>query len=492
MNNRLDKLVTGSLSSAPNETCIWWRDAWWSRGALAEMAADCEDSLRGSGFSAGQRLALFLPNSPIFLACCIAAWRLGGTVAPINPRLKSPSLREYLEGLEVFGAVTAGNIEGLDEALADAGVQAVSVEPGGNDSLPVFSGRVRTPDPDSEMAVLFHTAGVSGAAKAVPITHHAVTSMLESILELIDEIGEDDVILNALPNYHSFGFVIGGVLPLVLGMPQVLLPSFMPPKRTIAAMRRAGVTIVPAIPMMLSVLGGSERDMTPLSKVRYVFAGGGKISPELAARTKEVFGVDVLEGYGLTEASSVLAVTPPGKGASRPGACGRVFSCFDVEVRDSEGRPLPCGEEGRLFIRGPAVAKGYYRAPELSAERFKDGWFDTQDIVRIDEEGFITIVARAVNVILVGGLPVYPTEVENVLLRHPSVANALAVGVARGHKGEVVKANVVLKEGASLQPRELFAFCRKCLPNYKVPRSIRILSDADFKELKERERRAAL
>lgn len=464
-----------NFAKAPTEPCLWWRGAWWSRGALEEMVIDCEESLKGSGFSEGQRLALFLPNSPIFLACCIAVWRLGGAVVPINPQLKSPSLRDYLEKVDVFGVVVSGEIEGLANVLEETGIPAVPVALG--DALPLFTGRKEArPDDDTEMAVLFHTAGVSDAAKVVPITHGNIVALLSSILELVPSIDEDDVILNALPNYHSFGFVTGGVLPLAFGMPQVVMPSFMPPKTTLAAMRTASVTIVPAIPLMLSVLLDSERETTPLSKVRLVFAGGGKVSPALAERTREIFGVDVLEGYGLTEASSVLAVTP-GKEAIRPGTCGLILSCFDAEVRDQNGNALPLDAEGRLWIRGDAVASGYYRAPELSAERFKGGWFDTEDVVRIDEDGYITIVSRAVDVIMVGGMSVYPTEVENVLRQHPAVAQVAAIGMPRGIKGEMIRAFVALKEGATAQPRELISFCRNRLPNYKVPRSIKIMPE---------------
>lgn len=475
MNPRLDELIMQNFAKAPADPCVWWRGAWWSRGALEEMAVDCEESLKSSGFSKGQRLALFLPNSPVFLSCCIAAWRLGGAVVPVNPQLRSPSLLDYLGNVDVFGAVVSRKIEGLKDSLEQAGIPAVSVELG--DSVPVFTGRADTrPDDDSEMAVLFHTAGVSGAAKAVPITHGNIVALLSAILEHIPSINEEDVILNALPNYHSLGFVTGGMMPLACGMSQVLVPSFMPPKTTIAAMRAARASVVPAVPLMLSVLLNSERDMTPFSKIRLVFAGGGKIPPALAERTREVFGVDVLEGYGLTEASSVLAVTPA-KESIRPGTCGRILPCFEAEVRDEKGNALHFEAEGRLWIRGEAVASGYYRAPELSAERFRDGWFDTQDVVRIDEGGYITIVSRVVDMIMVGGLPVYPTEVESVLQSHPAVKQAAAIGVPLGIKGEMVKAFVVLREGASVQPRELIAFCRAHLPNYKVPRSIKFMTE---------------
>lgn len=474
MDHRLDELIMQNFVKAPTEPCLWWRGAWWSRGALEEMVVECEESLVRSGFSAGQRLALLLPNSPILLASCIAAWRLGGSVVPINPLLKSPSLTDYLKSVDVFGAIVSREIEGLLDTIVDAGIPAAAAAL--NDASPPIEGRKATPDENSDIAVLFHTAGVTGDAKAVPITHKNIITLLSSILELITTIDEDDVILNAIPNYHSLGFVAGGMLPLAFGMPQVALPSFVPPKTALSAIRTAGVTIIPAVPMMLSILLGGERDVTPMHKVKLVFYGGGNLMPGLTERAKEVFGVDLLEGYGLTEASSVLAVTP-GAGNIKPGTSGRILSCFDAEVRDEDGNLLPFDTDGRLWIRGDALAKGYYRAPEISAERFQNGWFDTQDIVRIDEDGYITIVSPAVDVIMVGGVPVYPAEIEAVLQKHPDVVEAAVIGIPRGIKGEAVRAFVVLREGSALKSRDLLMYCRTRLPNYKAPRSIKILAE---------------
>jgi long-chain acyl-CoA synthetase len=259
-------------------------------------------------------------------------------------------------------------------------------------------------------------------------------------------------------------------------MPQVIVPSFVPPKNTLSAIRTAGVTIIPAVPTMLSILLGGEREIAPMSKVKLVFYGGGELMPGVAERAKEIFGVEPLEGYGLTEASSVLAFTPD-EGAIKKGASGKILSCFDAEVRGEGGELLPFDCDGRLWIRGEGAAIGYYRAPELSSERFKDGWFDTQDIVRIDEDGYITIVSPAVDVIMVGGAPVYPGEIEAALKGHPEVAEAAVVGVPGGFKGESVRAYVVLKDGSAARPRDIVMYSRSRLPNYKAPRSVRILPE---------------
>ncbi|MDR3332163.1 MAG: AMP-binding protein [Synergistaceae bacterium] len=474
MNPRLDELIMQSFAKAPTEPCLWWRGTWWSRGAIDELVVECEERLLKSGFSRGQRLGLVLPNSPIMLASCIAAWRIGGAVVPVNPNLKSPPVPEYLKSVDVFGAIVSREVEGLVDFIADAGIPVAPAAL--NDAAPVIDGRTAAPDTGSDIAVLFHTAGASGDVKAVPITHNNILTLLSSILEMIPSMDEDDVILNAIPNHHSFGFVVAGIMPIASGMPQVIIPSVVPPKTTLSAIRSTGVTIIPTLPLMLGILLGGERDIAPMSKVKLVFYGGGELMPGVAAKAKEVFGVEPLEGYGLTEASSVLAFTPA-EDSIKPGVSGKILSCFDAEVRDINGNLQPYNEDGVLWIHGDAVAGGYYRAEAISAERFRDGWFDTQDIVRIDEDGYITIVSPAGDVIMVGGVPVYPGEIETILKGHPEISEVAVVGMPRGLKGEYVRACVVLKEGSTLKPRDIVMYGRGKLPNYKAPRSIRILPE---------------
>jgi len=438
------------------------------------MVSECESNLAKSGFRAGHKLGLVMPNSPLLLASCVAAWRLGGSVAPVNPQLKYPSLPEYLNGVGVFAAIVSAEIGGgAAERISEAGIPAATARL--SDSIPPFEGRDVNTDADSNMAALFHTSGVGGIVKAVPITHENIITLLSSILEAIPSLTEDDVILNAIPNYHSLGFV-GGILPLAAGMPQVLVSSFTPPKNALYAIRTAEVTVIPAVPVMLSILLGGERNVTPMSKVKLLFYGGGSLMPGIAERAREIFGVTPLPGYGLTEASSVLAVTPSVE-AMKPGTSGRILNCFDAKVLCEDGSPALFDSDGRLWIRGDAVAAGYYEASEVSSERFRDGWFDTQDIVRVDEEGYITIVSPALDVITSGGMTVYAGEIEAMFERHPQVAQAAVIGVPGGKRGETKRAYVVLKDGATVKPRELINFGRANLPNYKAPRSVRILSE---------------
>jgi long-chain acyl-CoA synthetase len=437
------------------------------------MVTECEENLTQSGFSAGQRLGLVMPNSPLLLASCVAVWRLGGSVVPVNPQLKCPRLSEYLGSVDVFGVVVNRELDFIADKLTESGIPAVVA--GQGDAVPRMRGRTGVPDTNSELAALFHTSGAGGAVKAVPITHGNIVTLLSSILETISDMNEDDVILNAIPNYHSLGFVVGGIMPLAAGIPQVLVPSFTPPKNALNAIRMAGVTIIPAVPVMLSVLLGGG-NIAPMSKVKLVFYGGGELMPGVAERAKEIFGVTPLPGYGLTEASSVLAVTPS-EDSMKPGTSGKILPCFDAKVVGPDGETLPFGADGMLWIRGGALASGYYKTPGISSERFRDGWFDTQDVVRIDEDGYITIASPAVDVITIKGMPVYPGEIEAVLKSHPQIEQAAVIGLPKDEKGGYSRAYVVLKEGSTLRPKDIVMYGRSRLPNYKVPKSVKILPE---------------
>ncbi|GHV50877.1 AMP-dependent synthetase [Synergistales bacterium] len=466
---RIEEAITQNFVRAPTEPCLWWRGTWWSRCALDEMAAECEASLSKSGFGQGHRLALILPNSPLFLASCIAAWKLGGSVVPVNPHL-NPSPVQYLKSVGVFAAVVKEDVGELAGLLNSSGIStAMSAL---SDALPVMERSDAEPDSNPDIAVLFHTPSYHGKTSTVPITHSNISVLLASVVKAIPSMNEDDVMLNAVPNYHSLGFIAGGTLPLAAGLPQVMLSSLISPKNALAAMRSSGVTIIPTTPAILGMLLDA-RGAAPMSKIKFIFCGGGELMSGVIDETKELFGVEPLEGYGLTEASSILAVTPS-ESEARHGSSGKVLPCFEAEVRAEDGTPLPPNSEGRLWIRGDAVAEGYYNSPDMTAERYKEGWFDTLDMVRMDEDGYITIVSPSSGVIMSGGVPVYPHEVEAVIKSCPGVEDAIVVGTPSGVRGESVRAFVALNHDARLTPGDIISYCRSKLPSRKAPRSVKI------------------
>lgn len=474
MDLRLDQIITSNLKTLHNEPAIWWQKTWWSRGAFLELVEECEQVLSASGFRPGQRMALLLPNCPALLAFTVAVWRLGGTVAPIDFRGGYVSLVKQIKHADVFAAVMFRGCSHLVPLISEEGIPCVLTQL--DSPVERIAGRL-SQEESPDTAIIFYTSGTTGEPKAVPLTHGNIISCIDACLEHMDALTDDDVFLNALPNSNALGFVCGALIPLVKGLRQAVLPAFMPPETAMDAMRSADVTIVPAVPTMISLLlGAAGRGFNPPHSLRYILSGGDRLPADFDKRAQETLGVPVIEGYGLTEASSVVCIAP-GADKRKPGTVGTLISCVEAEIRDKDGEALPAGKEGHLWIRGASVAKSYYRNPELTAVRFVDGWFDTCDIARFDEDGYMTLVARTSDVIFVGGFTVYAQEVEKALMEHPAVAEAAVIGVPRSISGQIVKAFVVLKKGEKVSSKELIESCRKKLAYYKVPRIIEFVSD---------------
>jgi len=466
---RLEDIIISNLGSLKTEPFIWWQKTWWSGGAFLELIEECVKRFSLSGFKAGQRMAFLLPNSPILLASVIAIWKLGGTVVPIDPRSGYVSLVKQLKHADVFAAITYRGCSDLIPLISEEGIPCVLTSL----DAPVENIAGRPSEEESmEIAVIFYTSGTTGEPKAVPLTHENLYANINACVDHIGTLADDDVFLNALPNFNAFGFVCGSLLPLVKATSQVVLPTFMPPEAAMDAMRNASVTIVPAVPTIIALLLGTvARGITPPKSLRYILSGGDRLPLDFDKRSQESLGVPVIEGYGLTEAASVVSIAP-GIENRKAGTVGTLLSCVEAEIRNDEGDVLSPGLEGHLWIRGESVAQCYYRNPELTAQRFVDGWFDTCDIAKFDDEGYLYLVGRRTEVIFVGGFKVYAQEVEKVLLEHPAVAEAAVIGVPRSISGEIVKAFVVLKKDEKVTSRDLIEYCKKKLSYYKVPRII--------------------
>jgi long-chain acyl-CoA synthetase len=223
---------------------------------------------------------------------------------------------------------------------------------------------------------------------------------------------------------------------------------------------------------MLSFLLGAIAKGEPVPpSLKNVLTGGGKLDPELDRRLREHLGLAIVEGYGLTECSPVVSCNPS-LAARKLGTVGPALPGYELQIRSVEGKLLTLADEGVLWVKSPSVAEGYFRAPDMTAERFQDGWFNTGDIVRIDEDGYISIIDRASDLIIVGGFNVYPQEVETVLQEHRGVRMAGAVGAKHRLTGEVVAAFVVPDPDNPPSQQELIRHCKERLAHYKVPRKL--------------------
>jgi len=471
---RLEERIISQCNRSNGERAVWWRGAWWSRKVLADLAAPYETRLKEGGFREGNRIAALMPNCPAFLALMLAVWKAGGTLTPLNLQAGIASTMDVLQHSDVSAVFVPQGMDQLAEGISASGVPAVPVPLDG--PMPSFQSRTCEVS-DPEIAVLFYTSGTTGTPKGVPISHSNLMDNVTKSITHFKDLVDDDIFINVLPNFHTLGFTTSGLLPLLGGYPQALMPMFMPPENTIEAIKAAEVSVMIAVPTMVALmLGAIARGVEPPTSLRLLVTGGDRFPERLDARTRQLLGVSVLEGYGLTETSPVVAVNE-GVARRKLGTVGTVLEGYDVEVRDSDGNVLPVNSEGTLWLKGPSVFGGYFKASEITREKFKDDWFNTGDVVRIDDEGYLKIIDRVTDIIIVGGFNVYPTEVESVLQQMPGVRECAVVGVEHPVSGEIVKAYIIPSGEPGITSRDVISFSREQLAHYKVPRIVEFIEE---------------
>lgn len=469
---RLEKVILDNLRLEPEKPCLWWEGTWWSNGDLLRLVEQSVKVLEEGKFRAGYRLAVLLPNSPLVLALSLAAWSLGGAISPLNEKSGIPSLMGTLQLAEPCAVVLAPGLDELRTALEERDVPVVVAESLA-DALPSFAVKETSLEGDS-LAVIFATSGTTGMPKAVPLTHG---NLLDNILMMYDAfelLQEGDILLNVLPNFHSFGFTVGGLLPLVKKLRQALVASFLPPSETMKTIHDSGTNVIVVVPTMLYFMTAAAAKGAPLPvSLKLIVTGGDRLNVQLDEKVKDAFGVGILEGYGLTECSPVVAVNRNYKDR-RLGTVGPLLRGYEWKLLNDKNEDVTSSGEGVLWVKGPSVASGYFRDPVMTAERFADGWFNTGDYVRM-EDGYVRILDRVTDIIIVGGFNVYPHEVEAILLSHPAVSQAAVVGIPHPVNGEVPKAFIRLREGTRVTQREIIDFCKKHLAHFKVPRSVEFM-----------------
>ncbi len=469
-NLRIEEAVKIIWKGNENKKNIWWQGQWLTHGELLPLIEFYKQKFANCGFTEGQRIAILLPNCPSFIAIMFATWELGGAICPLNARAGVAQLVDTIKKLDVAFVITT------EENAAKAGelAQRIPIVP-----VPLFGqtetewqSRIGTPE-SRDIAVIFSTSGTSGLPKAVPLTHsNIIANGAGQVLHFDDFFANDNIFLFILPNFHTYGLNIGCIIPFLYGIPTVVVPNFVPVTNTIKALQESGANFLIVVPTILAfIVSALEKANLKLSGINFIIAGGDKLNTALDDKCAEYLGCRIVEGYGLTECSPTVAVAES-LTKRKLGTIGRALPNIEIEVRDRDGNKLDLHDGGVLWLRGPSIVKSYFRDEKNTRERFKDGWFNTGDVVRIDDEGYISVVDRATDIIIVGGFNVYPQEVESVLTQHPAVAQAVCVGEKNSVTGEIVKAFIILKPNTSVTAKELMKFAKEHLSHYKVPRKI--------------------
>lgn len=466
-----DALVLG-------ETRLTYAQVW----AMARRYAAV---LRTDGIGPGSRVALLLPNIPHFAFAYYGALALGATVVPVHALLRADEIAFTLSDSQCSALITAAPL--LSEAAKGAEIAAVplySVMDGDADDSGVARidhlamhidpiDHLVQRDPEDE-AVILYTSGTTGKPKGAVLTHDNILWNVQVIAFDTVRLEHEDVLIGVLPLFHSFGQTVvlnGGFR---VGATIALMPRFDGPG-ALEVMNAEAVTVFAGVPTMYMALLAAAADADAIPKLRLAASGGAAIPVAVIEKVKDVFGVDIYEGYGLSETSPVATFNQAAFGR-KPGSIGSSIWGVDVAIADAEKEGvielLPPNTAGEIVIRGHNVFRGYLNQPDATAAVLVDGWFRTGDIGTIDEDGFFFIVDRKKDLIIRGGFNVYPREVEEVMAQHPAVAQVAVVGLPDEHYGEEIAAAVVLAHEQTIEPDALITWTQERVGKHKYPRSV--------------------
>jgi len=426
--------------------------------------------------STNERIGVMLPASTAFPATLFGILWARRTVVPLNFLLTHEELGHVVRdaGLDVILT-----IKPFAELVQKLPARAIYLE---DLSLPrrlIWASIRPTPKPPQvdrdETAVLLYTSGTTGTPKGVELTYgNLYSNCCDAIASL--EIESNHTFLNVLPPFHVFGLTAMVLVPVALCSTVIAIPRFSP-VAMMRALREHEITVMMAIPSMYAALLRAKSADASMFRAIYLAISGGEPLPDGIRRGfQERFGVELREGYGLTETSPVVACNSVRY--SRAGSVGKPIRNTEVRIVGPEGEVMPAGEDGEVLIRGPGVMKGYYKRPEETRAVIDDeGFLHTGDIGHMDADGFLTLTGRAKDMLIIGGENVFPIEIEEVLDTHPAVVHSAVIGVADDSRGEVPVAFVVPNGEQEVSEQELRNFVRQSLPGFKVPRRIILRED---------------
>ncbi|HEX8959820.1 MAG TPA: long-chain fatty acid--CoA ligase [Solirubrobacterales bacterium] len=495
MGTNLASLLSASAARTPDSPAVRLGEIELSYAELDERSARLATLLRERGFEPGDRVGVMLPNVPEFPIAYYGTLRAGGVVVPMNVLLKRREIAFYLEDSGARLLLVWHGFAAEARAAADeAGAELVEVEPAAFAATlaglpPTGSGVpyerigdikhtgtdvVATDEDDT--AVILYTSGTTGKPKGAELTHANLARNAEIASRTTCEVGDGDVVLGALPLFHSFGQSVAMNASLRVGACLTLVPKF-DPGAALETMQRDRVTHFYGVPTMFgALLHHPERGRFDTSALRTCITGGASMPVKVLRGFERAFGCIVLEGYGLSETSPVASSNHPGR-ERKPGSIGTPIEGVEMRVVDEDDKPVAQGEVGEIVIRGHNVMKGYWRRPDATAEAMRGGWFHSGDLARTDEDGYFYIVDRKKDMIIRGGYNVYPREVEEVLYEHPKIREAAVLGVPDDEWGEEVGAAVVLHEGEELGAAEVSAYVKERIAAYKYPRLVWFLDE---------------
>ena len=451
------------------------------------------------GVRRGDRIALSCPNLPWFPIVYYGVLKAGAVVVPLNVLLKTREIAYHLRDAEVSAyfcfegtpelPMGAAGWAAFQEVAAVEQFFLITADPAapspieGAETLgAAVAGRSTVFDPvataPDDTAIILYTSGTTGQAKGAELSHANTMLNVVACHRMFRSLPATDSHLLCLPLFHTYGATIQMHAGLSMAATLHLMPRF-DPKEAVRLMETEEITFFAGVPTMWWALLSALTDEVDVGRIarnlRVGVSGGASLPVEIIHQVRDRLGVQILEGYGLSETSPVATFSDPDR-EPRPGSIGvPVWGVALKLINDDWSEVTEPGAVGEIAVKGHNVMKGYYNRPEATAEVFRDGWFRTGDLARRDEDGFYYVVDRSKDMIIRGGFNVYPREIEEVLMTHPQISLAAVVGVPHPTHGEEVKAFVILRPGADTPPEELVAWGREQMAGHKYPRIVEIV-----------------
>jgi long-chain acyl-CoA synthetase len=518
----LYKLLTESARKHPDWVAISFLGKRITYRELDELASQFANGLIGRGITKGSKVALVLPNVPQYVFCFFGILKAGATVVPCNPLYREREIEFQLQNSDAVAVILLNNIVGTNNFYQEfekcrprlsklKHVFVTSV----TDYLPPIKKQLAGPvrkiqtlhkpdttrltdfvrnqsktgpnsealgiDPKNDVAVIQYTGGTTGISKGAMLTHENIVSNSVIVANWTGVSQKQDTLLAAIPFFHIYGLTDAMNAAIYANQRIVLLPQFHP-KEVLETIQKERVQIFPGVPTMyIALLHHPDLAKYSLNTIERCVSGGAPLPLEVQKKFNQATGGNLVEGYGLTEASPVTHVNILRPNAvKKEGSIGIPIPNTDAKIVDLETgtKDLPEGEAGELAVKGPQVMKGYWKSEEETKKVFRGEWLLTGDIARQDRDGFFYIVDRKKDLIDASGFKVWPREVEEVLFSHPDVKEAAVIGVPDQYRGETVKAYVVLKDRSKhLGAEQIMAFCKERIAAYKVPKIVEFVDD---------------
>jgi len=473
----LSDLLSERAREFPKRICIKFEKRRLTYAEIDRAVSLVAGGLKQIGLVSEERAAILMENCPEYIISYFSILRAGGIAVPVNTFLTPDELSYILSDCNckilIYSKNFSPHIEKVKKNIPD--LKALTFNEIDRQMTEPYTGN------EDEIAVLLYTSGTTGFPKGAMLTHRNLISNAEACNRAM-HLSHKDRVLLFLPLFHSFSFTVCVILPIYTGITIVLLPSVKPFSRIIKSIFRDRITLFVAVPTVYNILAKIRLPFILkyifrfLMNIRICVSGAAALPESTLHAFEGRFKVPLIEGYGLTEASPVVSVNPA-DGTRKPNSVGLPLPGVEAAIIGEDGKRLPTGEVGELIVRGPNIMKGYFHREDETKAVLKDGWLYTGDMARIDEDGYIFIVDRKKDLIIVDGMNIYPREVEDIVIKHPSVEECAMVGIPDGRGSELPILFIKKKENTLLNEDEIRSHLKGKIAQFKIPKRIIFVED---------------